>query len=172
MSGRPARSGTRSVRPASLALLLVAGVGLGFLAGFPGRFGPVVAAAGIALAAGLRASSSRAVVAYAPVPALAVLVLEAAAAPVGLGLELVAGGSALAFLVWLADDPTRPVGGSVRSFPTVAIPALALAIAWSSAFFLPAGAVPLGVAGGLLALTLALVAFLAGRPQLFDREEA
>jgi hypothetical protein len=78
----------------------------------------------------------------------------------------------LAFLVWLADDPARPAGGARRGLATVAVPALAVGIAWSSTLFLPAGAVPLGVAGGLLALTLALVAFLVGRPSLFDREEA
>ena len=98
--------------------------------------------------------------------------LEAVLAPVGLGIELVAGLAGLAFLLWLADEPTPPVGGSVRSLPTLAVPALALGIAWSSALFLPAGAVPLGVAGDLLALTLAAVAFLVGRPALFDREEA
>jgi len=172
MSAPATPSGVRAVRPVSLALLLAAAAALGYLSGYPGRLGPVVAVAGVVLAAALRATPWRTVAAYAPVPALAVLVLEAVASPVGLGVELIAGASGVAFLLWLADDPARPVGGSLRSLPTVAVPGLALGIAWSSAFFLPSGSVPLGVAGGLLALTVALVAFLVGRPQFFDREEA
>jgi hypothetical protein len=168
--GPPGRRG--SVRPVSLALLFVAATFLGYLSGFPGGFGPFLAAAAVAVAAGLRVSSSRTVAACAPIPALAALAIEAVPAPVGLGSDLVAGLAGLAFLVWLADDPSRPVGGAVRSLPTVAVPALALGIAWSSALFLPSGAVPLGVAGGLLALALAAVAFLVGRPTVFDREEA
>jgi hypothetical protein len=172
MSAPTAGVGLRSVRPVSLALLLVSATYLAFLSGFPDGFGPVLAAVAVAFAAGLRVSSHRNIAVYAPVPALAVLVLEVVPAPVGLGTELVAGLAGLAFLVWLADDPSRPVGGALRSLPTVAVPGLALGIAWSSALFLPAGTVPLGVAGALLALTLAVVAFLVGRPTVFDREEA
>jgi hypothetical protein len=54
----------------------------------------------------------------------------------------------------------------------VAIPALALGIAWSSALFLPSGVVPLGVAGALLALAIVAVAFLVGWPTVLDRDEA
>jgi len=172
MSGTVARTGIRSVRPFSLALLLVTTTALGYYSGLPDRSGLLVAGAGVVLAAVLRASSYRPVALSAPVPALAVLVLGAVLAPVGLGIELIAGAGGLAFLLWLADDPTRPVGGSARSLPTLAVPALALGVAWSGALFLPAGSVPLGVAGALLALTLAAVAFLVGRPALFDREEA
>jgi hypothetical protein len=161
-----------SVRPGSLALLFVSCTFLGYLSGFPDGFGLVLVLAAVVAAAGLRAVPSRALSAYAPVPALAGIALEAASAPVGFGTELVAGLSGLAFLVWLADDPARPAGGAVRALPTLSLPALALGIAWSSALFLPAGAVPLGVAGAVLALALAAVAFLVGRPALFDREEA
>jgi hypothetical protein len=162
----------RSLRPVSLAVLLVAATFLGFLSGFPDGFGPLVAAVGVVFAAGVRVTAPRRVAAYAPLPALVVVCVEAAQAPVGIGTELLAGLAGLAFLVWVADDPGRPVGGAVRSLPTVAVPALALGIAWSSAFFLPGGAVPLGVVGGLLALTLAAIAFLVARPSVFDREEA
>jgi len=161
-----------SLRPATLVLLGVTAVLLGYLSGFPYGFGPFLAVAGVIAGAALRLHPSPRVAAYAPVPVLAVLVVEVLPAPVGLGSELVAGFAGLAFLLWLADDPSRPVGGAVRSLPTVAVPALALGIAWSSALFLRSGAVPLGVAGALLALVLALVAFLVSRPRLFDREEA
>ena len=165
-------SGLASLRPATLLLLGVAGALLGYLSGFPHGFGVVVAVGGVAAAAVLRRSFSPGPAAYAPVPALGVLVVEVVPAPVGLGSELVAGFAGLAFLLWLADDPSRPVGGALRGLPTVAVPALALGIAWSSALFLRSGAVPLGVAGALLALVLAAVALLVGRPKVFDREEA
>lgn len=172
MSRSSASMGRRPFRPATLVLLGVAGALLGYLSGFPAGLGAFVVVAGVVASAGLRWSSPPRVAAYAPVPALAVLVVEALSAPVGLGSELVAGFAGLAYLFWLADDPSRPAGGPARALPTVAVPALALGIAWSSAFFLRSGAVPLGVAGALLALVLAAVAFLVGRPRVFDREEA
>ncbi len=170
MPGASAR--LRSIRPVSLALLLVSATYLGFLSGFPDSFGPVLTAAAVIVATGLRVGTRRNVAVYAPVPVLAGLVVEVVPAPVGLGTELVAGLAGLAFLLWLADDPSRPVGGSLRSLPSVGVPALAVGIAWSSTLFLPAGAVPLGVAGALLALTLAVVALLVASPTVFDREEA
>jgi len=160
-----------SLRPVSLAFLFVTVTYLGYLSGFPDGFGPLVAAGGVIAAAGMRVGFSRRVAAYAPVPALVVLGLEAVQTPVGIGTELLAGLGGLAFLVWLADDPARPLGGAARSLPTVAVPALALGIAWSSALFLPGGVLPLGVAGALLALTIAVIAFLVARPAIFDREE-
>ena len=60
----------------------------------------------------------------------------------------------------------------MRALPEVAVPALALGIAWSSALFLPSRVVPLGVAGALLALAIVAVAFLVGWPSVLDREEA
>lgn len=166
------RSAIPPVRLMSLSLLFVSAAALGYLSGFPDGLGLLVAIAAVLLAAVLRVSSDHDLAVYAPVPALAGIAVEAAAAPVGFGTELLAGFAGLCFLAWLADDPARPVGGDLRALPTIMLPALALGIAWSSALFLPAGAVPLGVAGGLLALTLAAVAFLVGSPSVFDREEA
>ena len=172
MNASAAPVARRPVRPVSLALLLVSATYLGYLSGFPFGLGPILAAAAVVLAAVIRSSPEESDAAYAPAPALAALAIEAVSAPIGFGTELVAGLAALAFLVWLADDPNRPAGGPVRGLPTIAVPALALGIAWSSGLLLPAGAVPLGVAGGLLALALAAVAYLVGSPSLFDREEA
>jgi len=160
------------VRPVSLGVLLVATVVLGFVSGFPDGAGVVLAFSMVVLATGLRVVARRGAYSYAPVPVLSVLVLETATAPVGFGTELLAGLAGLAFLVWLADDPSRPVGGALRGLPEVAAPALALGIAWSSALFLPSGVVPLGVAGALLALALAAIAFLVGWPTVLDREGA
>jgi hypothetical protein len=172
LSATGARGLIRRVRPVSLALLLVVSIYLGYLSGYPYGLGAFVVAGAVVLAAVLRASRSGSDVSYAPAPVLAALAIEAAAAPVGFGTEFIAGVAALAFLIWLADDPTRPRGGPLRDLPTIAVPALALGIAWMSGLLLPAGAVPIGYAGGLLALALAAVAYLVVSPSLFDREEA
>jgi len=172
MSGAVARTERRPVRPVSLALLLAVAIVLGFLSGFPAGLGVFLAVGLVVVGAVLRAVPGHGLAAYAPVPVLGVLLLEASTAPVGFGTELFAGLAGLAFLVWLADDPARPAGGSVRALPALAVPALALALAWSSALFLPTGLLPVGVAGALLALLVAAVALLAGRPTVFDREAA
>ena len=154
------------------ALLLVA-------SGLFGYFGtlPVPLGAGLALGltgAGLalRAQARARLRAIAPVPALAALLVAALASPLGLLPELLAGMAGLAFLAWLADDPTRPAGGLGRARMTLLLPALALGIAWASALLLPSRAAPIGVAGGLLAGALVALAILIARPGAFDREEA
>ena len=173
MTGSNAHSSPlRSVRVGSLALLALPAVFLGYLSGFPGGAGFVFMMAVVAAGAALRASGHSRRAAYAPVPVLVGLLTEAVTAPVGFGTEFVAGLAGVAFLIWLADEPARPVGGAVRGLSVVAVPALALGIAWSSALFLPAGVVPLGVAGALLALTIAAVALLVGRPSLLEEEGA
>ncbi len=154
------------------ALLLVA-------SGLFGYFGtlPVPLGAGLALgltgaALALRAQARARLRAIAPVPALAALLVAALASPLGLLPELLAGMAGLAFLAWLADDPTRPAGGLGRARMTLLLPALALGIAWASALLLPSRAAPIGVAGGLLAGALVALAILIARPGAFDREEA
>ena len=160
------------VRPLSLSVLVLGAAVLGYLSGLPDEVGVVVAVGGVAVSAFLRFGAPGYLTWGTPVPALLGLAIVAVGSPSGLGIDLVAGLVGLAYLVWLADDPERPAGGAARSLPTVAVPGLALAIAWTSALFVPAGSVPLGVAGALLALTLAAVALLVGRPFLFDREGA
>ena len=157
---------------ASGAFLLVA-------SGLFGYFGtlPVALGAGLALgltgaALALRAHARARLRAIAPVPALAALIVAALASPLGLLPELLAGMAGLAFLAWLADDPTRPIGGLGRARMTLLLPALALGIAWASALLLPSRAAPIGVAGGLLAGALVALAILIARPGAFDREEA
>jgi len=160
-----------SIRPASLGLLAVPAAILGALSAFPDGLGVLVALGAVTVAVVLRSWPNGSFAAWAPVPVVLGLAVATIAAPVGMGVELVAGLSGLAFLVWLADDPHRPTGGAVRGLPTVMVAGLALGIAWTSALFLPGGSVPLGVAGALLAWTLIAVALLVGRPSLFDREE-
>lgn len=172
MTPAPPRWRWGAVRPLSLSVFGAAAGVFGYLSGFPAGAGLAVVLVAVGVAEVLRSNASPSVAAFAPVPAVLGLVVVAVGSPAGLGIELFAGLAGLALLLWLADDPFRPVGGDRRSLPALAIPALALGIAWSSALFLPAGAVPLGVAGGLLALALAAVALLLGRPTVFDREEA
>jgi hypothetical protein len=171
MSAAVSAAVLRPLRPWTLAILLATAAYLGYLSGFPAGWGFVLSVGAVALAAALRVRAPESAAAYAPVPVLAAISLEAATAPLGFGTEIMAGIAGLAFLLWLADDPARPVRGPVRALPALAVPALALGIAWSSTLFVPLGAIPLGVAGGLLALALGGVAVLVGFPELFDREE-
>jgi hypothetical protein len=167
------RSGLRwNVRPASTALLVLAGGFLGWLANLPDGLGVVLVVAGIGAGVGLRAARRVALRSFAPVPAVVALAFGAVASPLGLVPELAAGGAGLALLVWLADDPARPVGGIARAHGTILVSALALGIAWSSALLLPSGSASLGVAAGLLVLAAAALAYLVARPELFDREQA
>jgi len=153
-------------------LLVVAGGFLGYLTVqlWPDVF--LVVWAGTGLGVGLRLVPQPRVRQFAAVPVLVALATGAVASPLGVVPELVAGGSALAFLVWLANDPARAAGGTVRARVTILIPASALGIAWASALLLPSSSASLGVAAGLLVFVLAALAYLVGRPRLFDREAA
>ena len=171
MNGERRRPALRSrLRPASLACMALATLLLGLVSGFPGGFGFLVAGGAVVLAVALRLSASPVDRAWAPVPVLGALLVEAVAAPIAFGAEVLAGFAGIAFFLWVADDPARPLGGAVRSFSAISVPALALGIAWGSALFLPAGNVPLGVAGAVLVVALAAVALLLARPESFDRE--
>jgi hypothetical protein len=86
--------------------------------------------------------------------------------------ELLAGLGAVAALLWVVDDPDRPPGGLSRGATTIAIPALAVGIAWSGAVLLPNGTFAFGIAAVLLVVILVAIAFLVGRPDVFDQEEA
>jgi hypothetical protein len=162
----------RAVPVASSALLLLAGGLLGYLTSLPGLIGLVVVGVGVGLGIGLRLVPVPRVRPWAPVPALGALAVGAVTSPLGVVPELVAGGSALAFLLWLADDPERPAGGVSRGRGTLLLPAAALGIAWASALLLPSRSASLGVAAGLLVFVIAALAYLVGRPGLFDREVA
>jgi hypothetical protein len=160
-------------RPIGSSVLLgLAGGFLGYLTtpSWPVVF--LVVWVGIGLGVGLRVFPRPRAQRVAAVPVLVALATGAVASPLGIVPELVAGGSALAFLLWLADDPARPAGGTVRGRVTILIPAFALGIAWASALLLPSHSASLGVAAGLLVFVIAALAYLVGRPGLFDREAA
>jgi hypothetical protein len=169
----PVESGSPLARPlGSSALLALAGGFLGYLTVRPGLFAFGVVWVGVALGIVLRLIPQRRARPWAPVMVLAALVTGAVSSPLGLVPELAAGGSALAFLVWLMDDPARPAGGIMRGRVTVLLPAFALGVAWASALLLPSRSASLGVAAGLLVFVLATLVFLLGRPELFDQDVA
>ncbi|HXY47088.1 MAG TPA: hypothetical protein VEK13_04240 [Thermoplasmata archaeon] len=156
----------------SWGLLGAIGGLFGFVTGLPHGEGAITVIAGVLLGGWMQRQRSRGRLrSLAPIPVLVALGATAVASPLGLLPELLAGASGLAVLVWLADDPGRPVGGVARARLTVGIPALALGIAWSSALLLPSSSAPIGVAAGLLVFVLVAVAFLIGWPSTFDREE-
>ena len=162
----------RSRGIASGTFLLVASGLLGYFSTLPVPLGAGLAMGLTATALAMRARSRGRPRAFAPVPALAALIVAALSSPLGLLPELLAGMAGLAFLAWLADDPTRPAGGLGRARMTLLLPGLALGIAWASALLLPSRAAPIGVAGGLLAGALVTLSLLIARPGAFDREEA
>ena len=86
--------------------------------------------------------------------------------------ELLVGMAGVVFVAWLLDDPSRPAAGATRGAVEWAIPALGVGVAWASSFLLPTTAAPIGVAGGMLAAALIVLAYLVRRPELFDRDRA
>ncbi len=127
---------------------------------------------GVIAGIGLRAARYSVLREAAPVPVLVALGVLAAETPVGPLPELLVGVAGVVFIAWLLDDPSRPASGATRAAVEWTIPALGVGLAWTSSFLLPSSAAPLGVAGGLLAASLLVLAYLVRRPDLFDREEA
>ena len=100
---------------------------------------------------------------------LGVLAAETPIAPIP---ELLVGVVGVVFVAWLVDDPSRPPGAIVRGAVEWTIPGAGVGVAWASSFLLPSTAAPVGVAGGLLAAAIVVLAYLVRRPELFDRAEA
>jgi hypothetical protein len=149
---------------------VVVGALFGYLTQWPSYEGVLVVVGGVAIGGTLQRlrGSLRAI---APVPVVAGFATAAVGSPLGLLPELISGVSGLAILLWLADDLDRPAGGILRARQALAIPALALGIAWMSALLLPSRSASVGVAVGLLVFVIAALAYLIGQPALFDREE-
>jgi len=155
-----------------LGLTAVSLLWLALGSGLPDRAGLGLAVAALALGIGCRWTSSPTGREVAWVPSVVVLGILSITTPLTILAELVAGLGGIAVLLWMVDDPDRLPGGVARGLPLLALPALAVGVAWSSALLLPPGAAPLGAAAALLAFAVAIVAFFLGRPDLFDREEA
>jgi len=136
---------------------------LGLLGSLPPTVGLPTGVAGVAIAAVLRARRSPAVGSWALLPALGAIAVLAATSPAEPASELFAGLAGLSFLLWIADDPERPAGGGRRAVPTIALGALGVGLAWSITLALPGRSPDVGLAGGLLAAALVLLALLVAR---------
>ena len=159
----------RAVGP-TFGLLVAALAGFALLGTLPLLEGLAVAGAGPLVAAVLRSGRFRSAHGYAPIaPLVSLGLLSLAASPTPVP-ALVGGATALTFLWWLSDDPDRLPGGPRRAAGRLLVPALGLAIGWTSSFLLPSGVGSLGVAAALLGVVLVLVAFLLRAPELVDRE--
>ncbi|MGP8077611.1 MAG: hypothetical protein ACLQD8_01975 [Thermoplasmata archaeon] len=149
---------------AAAALLFGTTAGaLGLLTGLPLPIGSVLGVAGVgASVAWRRASSARASPGFL-LPGLLAISILVIAAPPGPSAELLAGVGGLVLLLWLAADPGRPTGGERRAAPALSLAALAVVLAWLIAFLGPRGAPDVGIAGGLLAIGVVLLAVLFAR---------
>ncbi len=170
---------TKSPRPsarrfgwAGPALAVVSLGWLGVASGLPEEGGAVLAAAAIGIGLVLRSAPASSGREASWTPIAVGLGILAVVSPLTVLAELVAGLGGLAVIVWMIDSPDRLAGGIGRGGLALALPALAVGVAWASSFLLPPGVASVGIAAAVLALSLAALAFLLGRPDLFDRSGA
>lgn len=130
---------------------------LGLLSNLPFLLGPVVGVVGVVLAHGLRRTPTMRVPELALVPALGALAVLVFASPAEIASGLVAGLAALAFLLWLADDPRRAPGGGRRAVAIIGLSAVGFGLVWGITLLVPPGAQDIGVAGALAAGALLLI---------------
>ena len=148
---------------ATTALLGFAMAALGLVGGLPFGFGPSLGVAGVIVTAVLRSRWPERFGTLALAPALVALAILAATSPAVPSAELFSGLTGLAFLLWIADDPARPSGGGRRAVPTIALGALGVGLAWTITLAVPGRSPDVGLAGGLLAAALVLLAILIAR---------
>jgi len=134
----------------------------GLVGGLPDLLGPAIGIGGLAVAAWARRRGPLGTE-YGALPALVGLLVLATTAPTVASAELFGGLSALAVLLWVADDPARPAGGGRRAALPLASCGLAVGIAWSVALVLPHPSQEVGLAGGLLASVLLVLAYFLVR---------
>jgi hypothetical protein len=138
----------------------------GLVGGLPLVIGPAVGVGGIVASSLWRRSPRGTGRALPIVPAIAGIAVLAVTAPATPAAELFGGLAALAFLVWLADDPARPRGGGRRAAPVVMLVALTVGLSWAITLAVPGRGPEIAVAGGLLAAAFVLLALLLSRPQV------
>jgi hypothetical protein len=168
----PLRSIPRRLGLPGLVLATLSLAWLGVASGLPDGAGLLLVIGALAAGVGLRWAPRGPFRDGSWVPLAVGLGVLSVVSPLTVLAELVAGLGGIAVLLCLVDDPDRLPGGVGRGATTIALPALAVGVAWASAFLLPPGAASVGVAAAILAIALASVAFLLGRPDLFDRDEA
>lgn len=161
MSGRPTPRPIRRGGGVPTTALFGVAVGfLGLLTGVPFYLGPAIGGLGVAASAVWRARRPAVGESLPLVPALAAVTALAATAPVAPASELFAGLAALAFLLWVADDPARPAGGGRRAAATIGPAALGIGSAWGVTLALTGRTAAIGVGAGLVAIGLVVLAVL------------
>ena len=169
MSAATARPARRAIGP-TVPLLAVAALAVAYGSSLPIAASLLIAAAGVAAGVALRALGPPGAREVFPIPVLLAFGALSAVTVVGPLPILLAGLAGVAFVAWLLDDPDRPPAGAVRGAVVWAVPALGVGLAWSSSYVLPPTAATLGVASGLAAAALIVLAILVSRPALFDRD--
>lgn len=147
---------------ATFVLAAVALTLFGLVGGLPYFLGPVVGGVGLAAAAVARRGSGVGPT-FGPLPVLLALGALAVSSPSVPSTELFGGFATVAVLLWLADDPGRPAGGGRRAVVALGSGALAVVIAGTFALVVHVPHAEVGVAGGILAFVLLLVAYLLVR---------
>lgn len=164
-AGTPPGSGSESLLGS--LVLGVAAVALGLAGGLPLALGAVLGAIGVGVSAACRGMAPPRWSTWTLVPAMLAVSIEAVFATAIPSTEVLAGVTGVAFLFWMAQDPHRPRGGGRRGVTPIAIVALAVGFSLSIVLVLPRGPSEVGIAGGLLALAIVLVAVLLARTR-FD----
>ncbi len=156
----PARFGGSGLTLAAFGAVVAV---FGLVVGLPYLLGPVVGLAGVVASWAWRRRRAGAGRELGVLPAIVALGVLALAAPAVPATELLGGLSALALLLWAADDPARPAGGGRRAVGEIATCGLAVAVAWTLVLTVPRRTGAIDLAGALLAALLLLVAWLLTR---------
>jgi len=144
-------------------LLGLAAVTLGLVGSLPFALGALVGAVGVGVSVAFRSVASPRWRAWTVVPAMLAISVEVLLAPAIPAAELVAGATGVAFLFWMADDPRRSRGTARRGLMPIAVVAVAVGFSLGIVLVLPRFPSEVGIAGGLLALAMVLVAVLLAR---------
>lgn len=170
MSGRTGAPGPRFGPPGAGLLAVGAAIAVALALWDPhgALFGTGIALAGFVLAGALRARGGARIRPFEMLPAVVALGYLALVAPTAIVTDLLAGLSALALFAWIADDPELPRGNLRRSGDVLLLPALGLAVAFSSSLLIQPGYVYVGIAAALLIGGLLAVAWVLSHPESFD----
>jgi len=167
MTGR-GRTAPRGSGVVGTIALVGAVTGFALVTEIPFLLALAIGFAGVGGSIALRYRGTEASADLAAAPTLVSVATLVLGAPPTPEVALVAGVVALAILVWYADDPSRSPGGLRRARSTLSIVALTLGIAWGCAVLLAGSSRDIGIAGGLLTVSLFLVVPFLDRPQRLE----
>lgn len=141
----------------------LAAVALGLVGSLPFALGALMGAVGAGASVALRRWASPPWRSWSVVPAMLAVSVEVIVAPAVPLAELLAGATGVAFLFWMADDPHGSPGAGRRGSTPIAVVAVAVGFSMAIVLVLPRLPSEVGIAGGLLALAMVLVAILLAR---------